>query len=53
MIAPCLTKTFSEPLRLVVMLHSDCASVEEDKDYNKPEPPLLLAHPPNPEFELL
>ena len=48
-----LTKTFSEPLWLVVVLHGDGAGVEEDKDDNKPEPPLLLAHSPHPELELL
>ena len=53
MIESFLTKTIGEPLRLVVVFHSNCASVEEDKNYNEPEPPLLLAHPPNPKFELL
>ena len=27
--------------------------VEEDEDDDQPEPPLLLAHPPHPELELL
>ena len=36
-----------------MVLHGDGAGVEEDKDDNKPEPPLLLTHSPHPELELL
>ena len=48
-----LTKKIGQPLRLVVVLDGDGAGVEEDKDDNKPEPPLLLTHSPHPELELL
>ena len=48
-----LTETLREPLRLVVVLHRHCAGVQEDEDDDKPEPPLLFAHPPHPELELL
>jgi hypothetical protein len=48
-----LTEELGEPEWLVVVLHGDGAGVEEDEDDDEPEPPLLLAHPPHPELELL
>ena len=48
-----LTEELGEPEGLVVVLHGDGARVEEDEDDDEPEPPLLLAHPPHPELELL
>ena len=38
---------------MVVVLDGHGAGVEEDEDDDEPEPPLLLAHPPHPELELL
>ena len=48
-----LTEELGEPEWLVVVLYGDGAGVEEDEDDDEPEPPLLLAHPPHPELELL
>jgi hypothetical protein len=48
-----LTEELGEPEWLVVVLYGDGAGVEEDEDDDEPEPPLLLAHTPHPELELL
>ena len=40
-------KKLREPLWLVVMLHSDTAGVEKDKENHKPVEPLLLHNAPD------